>query len=462
MKLNILRSGKSMVVAVHDGLSWRAYALQGARGAWHCTGSAVEPSRNARQLPKTMLDFIARSGARRLRILLSGDVHVLTTVLPEDATDEELHTALSYEAQGETGLEAGNHRVAATPAHLFGMGGDRKTLLAAGFEIGQLERIASDAESEGARFEAAGSLELALLAAHAQQSPNRRLLLVRERTSFYAVPAGDAQTFAVTVIPLGRDTTTDPAARERAVHARERLNMQAALPLTVVLTGTDERLRSQIAPSLGVCRDIAYVEWNKLEDEAVRVGAGTRVGGLDGPCPWIGLPPTPRDPHRHGNVILAVIVAITVTWTGLRWQELKGDLRAARANRAAWESLEQARKEAEAESRSLKQRQDDLLARKAMLESPQPLPPGLLSLLKTLAEQMPPYSSLESIRQRPGGGFEISGLTRWQDGLTQLDKALRDLGRREGMHREIGNLEALPEQNAQRFRYDLVPGEEQP
>lgn len=462
MKLNILRSGKSMVVAVHDGQAWRAYAMQGARGEWHCTASAEETARNARQLPKGLLDFIARSGARRLRFLLSGDVHVLTSAFPDDASDEELHTALAYEAQGEAGLEAGNHRLAAVQADKLGTGGDRNTLLAAGFETEQLERLAADAESEGVRFEGAGALELALLAAHAQRSPDRRLLLVRERTSFYAVPAGDAQAFAVATIPLGRDVAADPAARERAERARERLNMQAALPLTVVLAGTDERLRTQIAPCLGVCRDIAYVEWKELENEAIRIGAGSRIGGMDGPCPWIGLPPLPRDPHRHGTVILAAIVASTLAWIGLRWQELNGDLRAAQANRSAWESLEQARKEAVAASQSLKKRQDDLLARKAMLESPQPLPPGLLPLLKTMAEQMPPYSSLESIRQRPGGGFEISGLTRWQDGLPQLDKALRDLGRREGLRREIGNLEAIPGQNAQRFRYDFIPGEERP
>ena len=248
--MNFRRSGKSMALVVHDGQAWRAYALQGTRGEWNCTGCAEEPARHARQLPKAILDFIVQTGARRLRILLTGDVHALTTALPEDATDEELHTALAYEAQGETGLEAGGHRLAAVQAHGLGLGSDRKTLLAAGFETEQVERLAADAESEGARFEGVGSLELAMLAAHAQRSPERRLLLVRERTSFYAVPASDSQPFAMATLPLGIDMGTDSAARERADRARERLNTHAALPLTVVISNGNERLRAQIAPCL--------------------------------------------------------------------------------------------------------------------------------------------------------------------------------------------------------------------
>jgi hypothetical protein len=453
--------GRGMVLAIHDGAVWRAYALQGARGDWTCTGRVAEASRNSRQLPKRLLEFLGRSGSRRLRVLLSGDVHVLTTELPEDASDEELHTALIYEAQGETGIEAAGHRLAATRAHLYDMGGDRKTLLASGFEIEPLTRLAAEAENEGARFEAAGSLELALLAVHAQASPNRRLLVVRERTSFYAVPANDPQPFLTAMLPLGQDVASDSAARERAERARERLGVHASMPLTVVLAGGNERMIEQLAPYWGGCRDVAMADWGEMEEQAIRIGAGSPVGGVDSLCPWIGLPPPPHDPHRHGTVIFGLILAVALTWTGMRWQGLNGALRAAQTNRCAWEALEQARKQAQEGSKALRDRQHAVLARKALLEKPEPLPPGLLPLLETLAGHMPTYSCLETIQQRDNG-FEITGVTRWQDGLPELDAALREMGRREGLRREFGGLEAVDGQFAQRFRFEVLPGEGRP
>ncbi|NCC52170.1 MAG: hypothetical protein EOM20_13265 [Spartobacteria bacterium] len=457
----LLRS-KTIGMAAHDGLVWRAYALRGSRAEWSVVGRAEEASRNARQLPRKILDFLIQTGARRLRVLLSGDVYMLTTALPEDATDEELHTALAYEAQGETGLDAAGHRLAAVRAHLFGMGGDRQSLLATGFEMEHLERLAADAENEGLIFEGAGSLELAVLAAHAQRAPLRRMLLVRERTSFYVIPENEPQPFAVAMLPIGIDVASDPAARERANRARERLSLQDAMPLSIYTPISAEQMRGRIKPYLGACEGIELTERMAIDELALPINAAGRMGGVDAICPWIGLPPPPRDPHRHGTVIMALVVATTLLWAGMRHYSMTSELSAARADKAAWESLESARKQAASESRALRDRQGALMAKKNLLEHPRHLPPGLLSLLDTLAGNMPVYSSLESIRQRDGGGYEITGLTRWQDGLPQLDAALREMGLREGMRREFGGLESLEGQYAQRFRYTITPGEDRP
>ncbi len=130
--MRLLGHAKSIAIAVNDGLTWRAYALRQARGEWDCVGRTEEAARGGRQLPKGIIEFLAQSRARRLRVLQSGDVHTLSTVLPEDASEEELHTALAYEAQGEIGLEAAGHRLVAARADLYKMGGERKSLLAAG------------------------------------------------------------------------------------------------------------------------------------------------------------------------------------------------------------------------------------------------------------------------------------------------------------------------------------------
>jgi hypothetical protein len=174
-------------------------------------------------------------------------------------------------------------------------------------------------------------------------------------------------------------------------------------------------------------------------------------------CPWIGLPPRPRDPHRHGTVLLFLILGFSLIWAVAQRQNLHQDLCRAEARLAAWETLQSARKAAEGKTKSLRDRQAAMRMKQEMLAGQGCLPQGLLPLLGTLAEHMPAYSSLVSVEQREGGGFEIVGLTRWQDGLTQLDAALREMGHREGLRREFGGLETIEGQYAQRFRYMVVP-----
>jgi hypothetical protein len=427
-----------------------------------CAGRLEDASRSGRKLPKTLLEFFVRGRVRKVRALLAGDVLSLTAALPEDATEEELHVALAYDAQGELGLDAAGHRLAAVRGDRLGLGCDRNLVLAAAFETERLERLAGDAEGEGLAFEAAGSIELAVLAAHMRRTPERRLLFLRDRTGFYAVPGTERQPFLATMLPLGLDALADPAARQRAEHARERLEILAAMPLTVVAPGSVAVLSERLAPLVGSCGEVEWVGLQELETALLPLVVSGAVGGVETVCPSIGLPPPSRDPHRNGTVLLFAVLAATLGWVGLRHRDLKADLCAVRARMQAWETLEAARQQARAESDQLRARQVALSARMALLGGKDSLPRGLQPLLATLAEHMPAYASLQSVRQRKEGGFEIAGLTYWQDGLPQLDAALRDMGLREGLRREFGGLETIEGQRAQRFRYSVVPGEVRP
>jgi hypothetical protein len=264
------------------------------------------------------------------------------------------------------------------------------------------------------------------------------------------------------MLSIGFDAANDPTTKERAERAQERLSVHDALPLTVVLPGDVDQLRECVSPYLGACADVEYVALPELEEVALCTATGGRTGGVSEACPWIGLPPPPRDPHRHGTVILFAILVISLAWVGLRKQGLDRDLREARDNLAAWEALEAARKKAADESKAMRDRQSAIMQKQSLLDGQRSLPRGLLPLLGTLAEHMPAYASLLSIEQRKEGGFDIVGLTRWQDGLAQLDAALREMGQREGLNREFGGLESIEGQYAQRFRYSVTLGEVRP
>jgi hypothetical protein len=456
----ILQAAKrTLAIAVHDGLHWHACKMKRRGGEWVCVDRMDEPARAARQLPKELRDFIARSRARRLRIVIPGDVHTLSTELPLDASNEELQSALAYEAQGELGIEAAAHRLAAARSNLYDMGGSRGSFLAAAFEIEILERLADGGETDGVHFEGAASLELGLLTAHARRHPDQRLLFIRSRSSFYAVPARDTQPFMATMLPLGLDLTDSPSAHERIARAAERIALHDAVPLRVILPTADEAARARLASVIGNCREVEFIALEDTLAELLTICAATRVGGVDQSCPMIGLPPPPRDPHRHGTVIMFLILAASLLWLGLRHGELKREIALKTADLAAWESLERARRQAESESAALRERQQSLLARQTLLRDRRPLPTGLLPVLRTLGENMPPYSCLSKVEISTEAGISIEGLTHWQEGLTRLDAALRDTAASTGLQREFGGIETRAGDYAQTFSYRLADGE---
>jgi len=456
-----MRKYAPLTLAVYDGLGWRASVYRWSRGQWRCFATTSDPSRHGKQLPKSILDFALKSGTRRLRVLLSNDVQPLSLAMPDDLTLEEQHTAIAHEASGELGLDANTQLLAAARSDLYDMGGDMHSLAVSAFDRLLIERFAEDAAREGLAFEGIGPLELALLWWHARHDPGQRLLLVRGTTAFYALPAGEIQPFLLSTLPLGLTAATDTNARERAERAKERLATHRELPLRVVIAGADSQPDiAWLMPLLGDPVAVETHALSELEPDALQLAVDCRVGGTTSPCAWVGLPPRPRDPHRHGTVIMVLIVLLTLGWVGRQYQSMQSRLYRDQARLAAWELLEQSRQSAKSESDRHRDRQAVLMSRQALLENRVPLPPGLIVTLDTLARDMPPYSRLTALSCREGNILEITGETRWQDGLSQLDEALRRALREIGMKREFGGIEAIDGTGAQRFRFRIMPGED--
>lgn len=457
------KRGVPLVVLIFDGTGWRGLAMRRRGDEWVCEETASDPVRNGRLLPKAMLDFATRVGACRLRVLLSADVQTLSLSMPEDLTEEEMQTVIAHEAEAELGLDARAQRFASSRADLFDMGGGHDALTVSAIDRSVIERFSQDAAQAGMRLDGVGALEQAVLFQHAQHDPSRRLLVVRGQTAFYAVPAGEVQPFLLTILPLGTAVAADAAVRERRERALERLAAHDALPLNVVVCGPDTPdVREEITPWLGNPCAVTFESLDALLPGAARASTASRVGGIDAGCALIGMPPPPRDPHRHGTVILLLTVLLTATWIGQRTRALQTARTGAETRLAEWEALEQARKRAAAESDGLRKQQETLRSRSVLLERRDPLPPALLPVLDALARHMPPYSRLISITAEDSGGIEIVGLTYWQDGLSQLDEALRRASSEAGFTRDFTGMETIEGRRAQRFRFHIRPGEGRP
>lgn len=452
-----------LVVAAFDGFGWRGYGLRRKGSHWECAETMADPVRNGKMLPKAVLDFASKVKAKHLRVLLAGDVQLLPLELPEDLTVEEMHSAIAHEAEAELGLDSRTQRFAAARADLFDMGGGHDALAVSAADRPLLERFDHDADHAGVTLDGVGALEHALLFRHARHDPNRRLLVVRGMTAFYAVPAGDVQPFLLATLPLGTLAANDPTAKERAERARERLAAHDALPLSVVVCGEDApKVRDTLRPLIGDPAEVSFESLDDIGPEAVLAAAESRAGGVSSGCALVGLPPAPRDPHRHGTVIMMLILLLTLAYAGQRYQTLQTAKEQAQARLAEWESLEQARQRAANETSALLERQQALRARRALLERRDPLPPALMPALEALARHMPRYSRLVSVTAREAEGIEIVGLTHWQDGLPQLDEALRQAAADAGFVREFAGMETEEGRRAQRFRFRIRQGEGQP
>lgn len=448
-----------LAVAVYDGKSWSMTVLTFYNGKWQADTPVECDSRNGRQIPRSLLDAAAKAGVSRLRLLLSDDPRIFSIEAHHELFPEELQSALCFEARGEIGPDAEDMRFSSTPASRYEMGAGNQELLTAGFKLESLKRFAADARRAGLDFESAGALESFILKWHSKRSPETRLLFVREHTSFYVVPSFDAQPFMVTTLPLGLDALHNPVAKERAQRARERLSAHKTLPLSVIIAGHEPRKdHSEIKLFLGETKNIKITALPDLIREITVYAASTRENGEDSSCGLACLPPKPRDPHQHGTVIFFIILFMTLGWIGLQRHTYIREIKRSQRQLESWEKLQAARKTSKTSSERLRSQLDAQRVRLRLLSDHNPLPKGLLTILGAVSRHMPEYSRLESIRQIEGG-FEIIGVTRWQEGLSQLDSGLRQAAASQGLQREFKGLETMQDSGLQRFRFVVRPRE---
>jgi Tfp pilus assembly protein PilN len=492
----MLIGNRKQTILIHDGASWHVVVLARSGGAWAVRAVETVASRNGSRLPEELLAVAVSQHAKRVTALLPGDVHAVRFQAPPDAEPEEMQTALRFESAGEFGAENGDLRVAAARADALNLDVDADSWLVAGLGDARLRAFSQAVVDQGLRFAGAGSFELAALAwLHMRVSGDARLLLLKENTAFYAAPALGDTPLVVATLPVGTRPDQEPERdRERLERAARRLATHGDIPLTVLSCGpASEATQARLA---GLFPSPDSVEWHSLNDiigDLARLACTPRRSDSAHRCPVVGPTPPPRDPHRAGTWLFFLILLVTVAGVGGKFRALVAEEAALTARKQRWAELQAARKtaseriaslrqqrdeeiaareveiaarqaEREAEAAKLRARREEEAARLKAFRDVQALPPGLLLVLDTLTEAMPPYTRIERLAEAEAGpGLALRGSTRWQPGLGDLVRALNEVLRPCGLIVQQDALElAEAGRGEQVFTYRIVPMEAAP
>jgi hypothetical protein len=442
-----------------DG-QWTAVVFRHARGEWEPQDSERFAGASSRQFPDGMLRWSAECGARRVRVVVPGDVHTLRMDLPEDLDIEETHTAIAYEASPEIGTEAHLLRVSAVAAEQYRLGARPGTVLVAGHERDVLDRYAADCENHGLRFEGVGPLELAALARHGREAAAERLLILRRHAGFLAVPAGEHSDFFLGGFAFGALSQEDPDREaERLAQARRSFGLLAETPIHVVATSPlpDERIAA-LRTALGVTAEFRVESMDDFAPRMLRHVAWSPPVGTGNGCALVGLPPRVKDPRRVGTWMCIGVILVAAAALLLLWKNAANDLAAVRQREREWEALVAARAEASKQYEGILGHRNDLTAIHAALTNMKPVSPALLELVGVLKTSMPPYTRISAIRQVEGG-MEVEGKALWPQGVSMLADSLAGAVRSRGYRLEPGTLGAADDQGERVFSYRLVPVE---
>jgi len=156
---------RKTAVLVYDGEHWHGGVFVRQHGEWSSVETQSVAARSLKQLPSELLDWMQSHGVKDVRLLVPADVRSMQMEMPEDFEMDELHTALSYELAGETGVDAHLHRLATVSTMHCGLGGDLHSYLVAEFDLRQMEMYQHQLGLSGLQFEAIGALEMGVMGA---------------------------------------------------------------------------------------------------------------------------------------------------------------------------------------------------------------------------------------------------------------------------------------------------------
>lgn len=447
-----------VAVLVFDGQKWSTGVYVREGKGWTQRAEDATASLSVKQIPSDTLEFLAQQRVTEARILVPANLHSVHLALPPDLDPEESHTVLSYELSQAQGAEIGTLRLAATDASLLGMGCDSESFLVAAVEAAQVNSYVQQLKSVDVNVAGIGGLEQGLLGLSASGHAQERLLLLRSRSGFYAVPGVEEQPFYMSSVQIGLRPETTERDQERLERLQRRLHVNDALKLRVITAGsTEDSVAERVRTVVGTDQNVQTDSLEGLLPALMELVLAARPGDTQDLCALIGPPVAPRDPYRSGTWICIAVILITACYTVNNWHQMKRNLKTEQERKIFWDQLKAERERLTSRCSSLQKQRNQQLRIYNMLTKNQRLPKGTLALLNCLAHDIPQYTRINCVTLLDDGGYELEGSTRWAEGKNQFDRTLAGTLAPLGFRVEPGPMKYREDMRDQQFSYLIHP-----
>lgn len=291
--------GRADAVAVHDGQAWRLFW-----GRDLCEASAPTPA-PVNRLPQSFVDVLVQAECRRVRFLVSGDVHRMEGAIPSGMSLDKANAVIRSSMAETTGVETDGLVVA---GRSMSWGGVRKPFtLACGFDGDWVADVHATLSEAGLVCGGFASLELAMLATW-KPARDASLVVVDMGTSF-VVPAPRGANPGPQTIPCGLRHFQSDAANGLARFQRAAATIGKDAPLhLVVLGGADLAATFAAAGYVHVIAENGD-GWLRAAVRAVLLAKPNRTQGVSIP---VANPYEPRKRFSQGWIVAASLAILAL------------------------------------------------------------------------------------------------------------------------------------------------------
>lgn len=440
--MSLLKKYSRQAIFLYDGLKWHGRVFRWEKNNWKHVEAISHKSGNPGELPGELIDFASNNSAKRVRILIPCEVHNIQVELPDDIEEDELRTALKYELSNEIDIDSHDICIAAARASCFSMGGQESSYLVSYFETNRLEKYEKLCKKNRLTFDGLGPLELGILSFHAQQNPKAQMLFLYAKNGIHVHPANELIPFRIYSIPFGTDPLEDSSRDEERISHTKKQFQYSRTDIHICSTQKPNEDRKRLFQSLfSNDTKVEYIDFSEIATRlAMNVARGRLTGHVNGGYAITALNKAKKAPYRTGTWLLITILTITGIYIGLRRHSFKQQLASANQRKQAWAELVKERSRLESNVEQLLQSRNHNMAMKELMQKPV-ITNGFLAILEVLAENIPPYTCVTSIIENKDKYYEIKGLTRYQEGLIGLNKAMASAMKEYGFGIELGQIE---------------------
>lgn len=292
-------NGRAEAAAIHDGQAWRLFGGRDLREMSAPTPAPVN------KLPPSFVDQIVQSKCRRIRFLISGDVHRMEGAIPGGMALDKANAVIRASMAETTGVETDGLVVAGLS---MTWGGVRKPFtLACGFDGDWVADIYATLSEAGIACGGFASLELAMLATW---KPVRTAsLVIVGRGMSFVVPAPRGANPGPQTIPCGVRHFLSDATNGLARFQRAAATLDKDAPLHLVVLGSERLAATFVAAGYVHVIEENGDDWLRTAARAALLAKPNRIRGVTIP---VVNPYEPRKRFSHGWIVAASLAILAL------------------------------------------------------------------------------------------------------------------------------------------------------